>query len=307
MDIVAYSKLPADQEPVVLNELQQVVSKTATVQRARANDTLISLPTGDGMALVFFGSPELPVKCALEIGRALQQHPAIKLRMGIHTGPVFRVADINANRNVAGGGINMAQRVMDCGDAGHILVSKVVADVLSQVSTWSNVVLSDLGEVEVKHQVRVHIVNLHTDFAGNKELPKKVAAARRLAATHARGKWMVAVAVMVALIAGGFWYSQRPHPPATTDALTLTAHADNSDVTLIGSIMPPPKKGEVVKIMVEGQKSMTSPDDWGRFKLPLNGKAGDRIRLQVYVNGKMTYDDFQVLPGPVTLSLFKPN
>ena len=110
------------------------------------------------MALVFFGDPETPVRCAVELSRALRQHPEIKLRMGIHSGPVYRVADINAARNVAGGGINMAQRVMDCGDAGHILVSNAVADVLGQVGTWSKV-LQDLGEAEVKHGVRIHIDN----------------------------------------------------------------------------------------------------------------------------------------------------
>ena len=110
-------------------------------------------PTGDGMALVFFGDAEAPVRCALELSRALRHSPRIQLRMGIHTGPVYRVADINANRNVAGGGINIAQRVMDCGDAGHILVSATVAEMLSQVSTWSSA-LHDLGETEVKHGLR---------------------------------------------------------------------------------------------------------------------------------------------------------
>jgi len=179
MDIVAYSMLAIDQQQKILRELQDVVRNSASVKSAQDTDTLIALPTGDGMALVFFGSPESPVKCALEIGRALRQHPEVKLRMGIHTGSVYRVADINAARNVAGGAINMAQRVMDCGDAGHILVSKTVAEVLREVSTWSNVILRDLGEVEVKHGVRVHIYNLHTTDSGNAALPQKVRVARR--------------------------------------------------------------------------------------------------------------------------------
>jgi len=173
MDIVAYSKLPMEQACDCLGKLQDSVRNTATFARAQRKDRLICLPTGDGMALVFFGDPESPVCCATELTQALRQHPEIKLRMGIHTGPVYRVADINANLNVAGGGINMAQRVMDCGDAGHILVSNAVAEVLAQLSAWSPF-LRDLGEVEVKHGIRVRIHNFHTGEAGNPELPQKL-------------------------------------------------------------------------------------------------------------------------------------
>jgi len=184
MDIVAYSKLPMDQQCDRLAKLQEAVRNTAAFARALRKDMLICLPTGDGMALVFFGDPASPVRCAVELSQALRQHPEIKLRMGIHTGPVYRVADINANRNVAGGGINVAQRVMDCGDAGHILVSRAVAETLVQLTAWSQF-LQDLGEVEVKHGVHVHIYNLHTGEAGNAELPQKlraVAAEPRLTA-----------------------------------------------------------------------------------------------------------------------------
>jgi len=176
MDIVAYSKLPMDQQCDRLAKLQEAVRNTATFARALRKDMLICLPTGDGMALVFFGDPASPVRCAVELSQALRQHPEIKLRMGIHTGPVYRVADINANRNVAGGGINVAQRVMDCGDAGHILVSRAVAETLVQLTAWSQF-LQDLGNVEVKHGVLVHIYNLHTGEAGNPELPQKLRAA----------------------------------------------------------------------------------------------------------------------------------
>src|SRR5208283_5397513 len=172
-DIVAYSKLPMEQQQQLLSEFQEAVRSTAAFARAQRKDRLVCLPTGDGMALVFFGDPESAVHCALELSRALREHPEIKLRMGVHTGPVYRVADINAARNVAGGGINMAQRVMDCGDAGHILVSHAVADVLSQLGTW-NRSLHDLGEAEVKHGVRIHIYNLFTDDAGNPALPQKL-------------------------------------------------------------------------------------------------------------------------------------
>src|ERR1700692_394474 len=175
MDIVAYSRMPMDQQEESLRHLQDKVRGTSEFTRAQAGNQLIRLPTGDGMALVFFDDPEAPVRCAFELGRALRQETSFQLRMGIHTGPVYRVADINANRNVAGGGINIAQRVMDCGDAGHILGSGTVAEVLSQVSTW-NTTLHDFGEVEVKHGLRIHVYNLYTDNVGNKEVPKKVSA-----------------------------------------------------------------------------------------------------------------------------------
>jgi serine/threonine protein kinase len=175
MDIVAYSRMPMDQQEESLRHLQDKVRGTSEFTRAQASNQLIRLPTGDGMALVFFDDPEAPVRCAFELGRALRQEASFQLRMGIHTGPVYRVADINANRNVAGGGINIAQRVMDCGDAGHILGSGTVAEVLSQVSTW-NTTLHDLGEVEVKHGLRIHVYNLYTDEVGNKEPPKKISA-----------------------------------------------------------------------------------------------------------------------------------
>src|ERR1700740_2656452 len=152
MDIVASSTLPMEEQQSVLRRFQQAVRNTTEFSRARAEDQLIRLPTGDGMALVFFGDPEAPARCALELSRNLREHPEVKLRMGIHSGPVYRVADINANRNVAGGGINIAQRVMDCGDAGHILVSSTYAEVLRQVSSWC-AMLQDLGEAEVKHGV----------------------------------------------------------------------------------------------------------------------------------------------------------
>jgi serine/threonine protein kinase len=175
IDIVAYSRMPMDQQEESLRHLQDKVRGTSEFARAQASNQLIRLPTGDGMALVFFDDPEAPVRCAFELARALRQEASFQLRMGIHTGPVYRVADINANRNVAGGGINIAQRVMDCGDAGHILGSGTVAEVLSQVSTW-NTTLHDLGEVEVKHGLRIHVYNLYTDEVGNKEMPKKVSA-----------------------------------------------------------------------------------------------------------------------------------
>jgi eukaryotic-like serine/threonine-protein kinase len=173
-DIVGYSKLPMDEQEQLVMQLQEAVRQTPEFVRAEASEELIRIPTGDGMALVFFRDAEAPVRCALELSQFLRNHSDLRLRMGIHTGPVYRVADINANRNVAGGGINIAQRVMDSGDAGHILVSSAEAEVLGQISCWSHA-LHDLGEVEVKHGVRLHIYNLYSAEAGNAELPKKIA------------------------------------------------------------------------------------------------------------------------------------
>src|SRR5215813_1535524 len=198
--MVAYSKLPSDHQQRMLSELQQTVWKVSDFQQARTSDSLISLPTGDGMALVFFGDPEAPVRCALELGRELRGHPEIKLRMGINSGPVYRMADINENRNVAGGGINAAQRVMDCGEAGHILISAEVATVLLQISTWQDK-LVDLGEAEVKHGVRVHVFNLYTQDAGNPAVPEKLKR-RRWWQGETRRQGLVAVGLISAVLLG---------------------------------------------------------------------------------------------------------
>ena len=227
MDIVAYSRLPMDQQQQALLHLQEAVRETKDFARAQASDQLIRLPTGDGMALVFLGDVEAPVRCALELHRILRRWPEIDLRMGIHTGPVYRVEDINAARNVAGSGINIAQRVMDCGDAGHILISSSVADVLEQVSTWQTA-LHDLGEAEVKHGVRVHIYNLFTDEAGNRELPQKVRAAPTTEATARsrakRKKLSLAVAmtgVVALLVVGGLYYRSHLQSKHLTDRDTI--------------------------------------------------------------------------------------
>jgi class 3 adenylate cyclase/TolB-like protein/Tfp pilus assembly protein PilF len=179
IDIVGYSKLPMDHQREQVEALQQVTVSTSEFTRARSQEQLISLPTGDGMALVFFGNAEAPVRCAIELTQKLPSNPELKLRMGLHTGPVYRIADINANRNVSGGGINVAQRVMDCGDAGHILVSAALASVLKQVSEWSSA-LHDLGEVQVKHGVRVHVFNLLQDGVGNADTPAAVSRQRQV-------------------------------------------------------------------------------------------------------------------------------
>lgn len=178
-DIVDYSKLPIDYQVKALRRLQEIVRNTAEFASAQANGQLICLPTGNGMALVFFGDLEAPVRCALAISKNLKSHSEIQLRMGIHCGPVSQIVDVNGSVNIAGGGINIAQRVTDCGDVGHILLSKRVADDLGQYSSWRQY-LHDLGEVEVKYGVLIHIINLYTDGLGNPELPEKLMKRKRL-------------------------------------------------------------------------------------------------------------------------------
>ena len=173
IDIVGYSKLLIDEQSEALQELNGIVHKTDAVREAETAEKLLILPTGDGMALVFTRSVEEPVECALEISQALRAQPSLPVRMGIHSGPVHHVADANQRENIAGAGINVAQRVMDCGDAGHILVSKRVADDLAQYRRWQPY-LHDVGDVEVKHGVVVSIVNLYADVVGNPAPPPKL-------------------------------------------------------------------------------------------------------------------------------------
>jgi class 3 adenylate cyclase len=178
IDIVEYSKLLTNEQSEALQELNQIVRNTAAVCEAEAAGHLIILPTGDGMALVFTGSVERPAECALEVSQALRAQPSLPVRMGIHSGPVQHVRDANTRQNISGVGINIAQRVMDCGDAGHILVSKRFADDLAQHRRWQRY-LHELGDVEVKHGVVVSLVNLYAETIGNPAPPSCVAGVRR--------------------------------------------------------------------------------------------------------------------------------
>ena len=215
VDIVGYSKLLVDQQRHLLELLNQIVRATKQVQKAEALHRLITIPTGDGMALAFYNTPEAPVECALEINRAANEHPELKLRMGVHSGAVSGLIDVNGRANIAGAGINLAQRVMDCGDAGHILLSKHVAEDLEQIGHWKRN-LHDLGECEVKHGARVSVVNLYTEELGNPEVPQKFLHARHKTALppgseKSSRRWIVAAAVLVlaGLIIGGFFLSRR--------------------------------------------------------------------------------------------------
>src|SRR5438094_5646191 len=230
IDIVGYSKLLIDQQRRLLDLLHQIVRGTEQFRKAESNHRLITIPTGDGMALVFYNSPEAPVECALEVSRAAREHPELRLRMGVHSGPVSGVVDVSGRANIAGAGINIAQRVMDCGDAEHILLSRHVAEDLEQVGHW-NKHLHDLGEAEVKHGSRVSVVNLYTEELGNPEVPQKFLQARHKAVAAvplapekpiwSRG-WIIAAAIIIlaALALGGYLLSRRSAPVASSSSVS---------------------------------------------------------------------------------------
>src|SRR5262245_50711813 len=172
IDIVGYSKLRINEQSAQIEKLREIVRRTEQYRAAKAEGKLLRLPTGDGGALAFRNNPEAPVLCSEEIARALKSRPEIRVRMGIHSGPVNEVTDLNEQANIAGAGINIAQRVMDCGDAGHILVSKHAAEDLEQYDQWQPY-LHDLGQCEGKHGERLHVVNLYNDEIGNPAVPTK--------------------------------------------------------------------------------------------------------------------------------------
>ena len=197
IDIVGYSKLSINEQNAAVHELTRIVRATEQFQKAEASERLIKIATGDGMALVFYTSPEAPVRCAVEISRALKEHPGLQLRMGIHSGPVSGVIDVTGRTNLAGAGLNLARRVTDCGDAGHILFSKHVAEDLSEFEEWRPL-LHDLGTCEVKHGMQIAIVNLWSDDMGNRQLPQKFQALKK---QRARVRW-AGVAAALLLLAG---------------------------------------------------------------------------------------------------------
>src|SRR6476646_3894662 len=200
IDIVGYSKLSINEQHAAVEELNQVVRASEQFQRAEAAGRLLKIATGDGMALVFYTSPEAPAQCAVEITRALKEHSRLQLRMGIHSGPVSGVVDVNNRPNLAGAGLNVAQRVMDCGDVGHILLSKHVAEDLEEYEQWRPL-LHDLGACEVKHGVRVGVANLYSDEVGNRQLPKKFRALRKHRARARLAVMATALLVLAAIVA----------------------------------------------------------------------------------------------------------
>jgi TolB-like protein/class 3 adenylate cyclase/Tfp pilus assembly protein PilF len=202
IDIVGYSKLSINEQRSAVDELTRIVRATEQFQKAEASERLVKIATGDGVALVFYTSPEAPVRCAVKLSRALKDHPRLRVRMGIHSGPVSGVVDVTGRANLAGAGLNLARRVMDCGDAGHILLSKHLAEDLAEFEEWRPL-LHDLGTCEVKHGVQVAIVNLWSDDVGNRQLPQKFQALKKQRA-RVRGAEMAAALLLLAGIAAAF-------------------------------------------------------------------------------------------------------
>jgi TolB-like protein/Tfp pilus assembly protein PilF len=219
IDIVGFSKLSINEQSAQVETIKKIVQGTEQFRQAEAEKKLLRLPTGDGGALVFRNHSEAPVLCAMEISRALRSHPTIGVRMGIHSGPVNEITDLNQQANVAGAGINIAQRVMDCGDAGHVLLSRHVAEDLETFDRWRPL-LHDLGECEVKHGARAAVTNLYADDFGNPQLPKKFHAQKR---HRNRVRWTaVALALVVvgAIVAAAFYFSRRQPAPRQSEAAT---------------------------------------------------------------------------------------
>ena len=196
IDLVGYSKFSINDQHAAVEQLNRVVRASEQFQQTETASRLLKIPTGDGMALIFYSTPEAPVQCALEISRSLKRYPQLQVRMGIHSGPVSVVMDVNERANLAGAGMNIAQRVMDCGDAGHILLSKRVAEDLETHEKWRPL-LHDLGSCEVKHGVRVAVVNLYADQVGNAKVPLKLAVQKR----RTRMRWAAMTTALLALAA----------------------------------------------------------------------------------------------------------
>jgi TolB-like protein/class 3 adenylate cyclase/Tfp pilus assembly protein PilF len=209
IDIVAYSRLSVNEQHARIEELNEIVRFSEQFRKAHAANRILKIPTGDGMALVFYKSPEEPAQCAFEIGRALKEHPRLQIRMGIHSGPVSGVVDVSERTNVAGAGINMARRVMECGDAGHILLSHHVAEDLAEYERWRPF-LHDIGTFEVKHGVPVSVTNLYSEEIGNPQLPSTLQAVRK---RRAHMRWAVAaifLLVIAVIVAGVLFFFRRP-------------------------------------------------------------------------------------------------
>jgi tetratricopeptide (TPR) repeat protein len=226
IDIVGYSKLLINEQSEQIQTLKEIVRGTEQFRLAEAEGKLLRLPTGDGAALVFRTNVEAPALCALEISEELRNHPELHVRMGIHSGPVNEISDFNAQANIAGAGINLAQRVMDCGDAGHILVSRRVAEDLEHYPRWKPY-LHELGECEVKHGHKVSLVNFYDDEIGNRETPQKFRQAKVARATK---QWKLAAAavLLILIIAGGFYYHSRQSKPLTDKDTIVLADFTNT-------------------------------------------------------------------------------
>ena len=244
LDVVGYSKLLVEEQVELVQELTEIVRATECFRNAARNGKLIRVPTGDGMALAFFSSPEEPARCALEISRALKDRPQIQLRMGIHSGPVNRIVDVNEKTNIAGSGINVAQRVLDCGDAEHILLSAHVVEDLCQYRHWQPY-LHDLGECEVKYGLRLHLFNLYKDGLGNPQVPKKLRPGRRRPASAVSvrpitaARWPKAALTIafficaIALVIGSLIFFNRAPPRTMARALSALASIPEKSIAVL--------------------------------------------------------------------------
>jgi TolB-like protein/Tfp pilus assembly protein PilF/class 3 adenylate cyclase len=207
IDIVGYSKLSINQQNAAIDELTRIVRATEQFQKADTADRLIKIATGDGMALVFYTSPDAPVRCAMELSCAIKDYPRLRLRMGIHSGPVSGVVDVTGRANLAGAGLNLAQRVMNCGDSGHILLSKHAAEDLAEFEEWRPL-LHELGASEVKHGVQISVVNLQGNGVGNSALPKAFQIIKQRRARRRGIAIATALIGLAAIIVGAFWFSR---------------------------------------------------------------------------------------------------
>lgn len=220
LDVVAYSTLLMNEQSRLMTALNRAVRETLRFRKAESEGGLLRLPTGDGMVLVFQSDAEAPLECAKQIAVALKEHREIQLRMGIHSGPINTIHDVNDRVNVAGAGIDTAQRVMDCGDAGHILVSKHVAEDLAPYPRW-NPYLHDLGECEVKHGRKISLVNFHGETFGNSARPQKLQCEPKPGPRPSRRiEWMIAAVALVLLAAAiAGWRMMRSPPPNSSIAV----------------------------------------------------------------------------------------
>jgi tetratricopeptide (TPR) repeat protein len=296
IDIVGYSKLLITEQTEQVQKLKEIVRGTEQVRLAEAEGKLLRLPTGDGGALVFRTSPEAPVLCALEISKALKAHPELKVRMGIHSGPVNEVTDLNAQANIAGAGINIAQRVMDCGDAGHILLSKRVADDLEHYPRW-RAYLHELGECEVKHGHKVSLVNFYDGGVGNREIPRKF---REAKAARSEKLWKIAVpaAFLILLAAGAFYYLSRQGKPLTDKDTIVLADFTNTtgdpvfDGTLRQGLASQLEQSPFLSLVSDSRIAqtltlMSQPKD-ARLTPGLARQVGERTGSTVAIEGSIS-------------------
>src|SRR5438552_2364139 len=228
IDIVGYSRLLISEQSELLGALNNVVREAGESRSAEADGQLVRLPTGDGMALVFRHSPEQPARCALEISQALKDYPKLQVRMGIHSGPVHEVADVNERANIAGAGSNIAQRVMECGDAGHILLSKHVAEDLQHYSEWRPY-LHDVGQCEVKHGEMISIVNLYTKELGNPNPPRLKPTGIEVRRRRRRNAFLLAGSCLAALLIAGFFLLPRASARKVDKSIAVLPFTNLSD------------------------------------------------------------------------------